>query len=79
MTDKKISFANDIAPFFKQYRGQMMWRFDLTSYEDVKHNAELIYGRISSKDSPMPPSPFPPLRKSVIEHFKAWMDGDRAP
>ena len=42
-----VSFSNDIMPLFNQFKGQMMWRFDLTNYEQVKANASTILGRIT--------------------------------
>jgi len=69
----QVSFANDIVPIFKPYQDPMMWRFDLTSYDAVKANAATIYGRIASKQGPMPPPPYPPLTKEQIETFGAWM------
>lgn len=65
------SFEKDILPIFRQFRGSMMWRFDLTNYEHVKANADLIYGQISSQI--MPPSPFPALTADQIATFKRWM------
>ena len=47
MTDSAPSFANDIAPILFKYRGQMAWRLDLASYDDVKANAPIIYEFIS--------------------------------
>ena len=70
--DSSVSFARDIAPVFRQFRGSMTWRFDLTDYDDVKSNASVIYGKISTKQ--MPPTPFPPLTKAQIAAFKTWMD-----
>jgi hypothetical protein len=69
-----VSFSNDIMPLFNQFKGQMMWRFDLTNYEHVKANASLIYGRISSPDGPMPPPPFDPLTGEQIQMFQDWMN-----
>ncbi len=69
-----VSFSNDIEPLFNQFRGQMMWRFDLTDYAHVKANAAVIYSRISSSDGPMPPPPLDPLTTEQIEMFKQWMD-----
>jgi len=68
-----VSFEKDIVPVFRQFRGPMMWRLDLTKYEDVKANASMIYGQISSHS--MPPGPFPPLTAGQIAMFRAWMDG----
>ena len=66
-----VSFASDIGPLFKQFQGPMMWRLDLTSYDAVKANAELIFSQISSFQ--MPPPPFPPLSAEQIATFAAWM------
>jgi hypothetical protein len=74
-----VSFSNDIMPIFNQFRGQMMWRFDLTNYEHVKANADIIYSRIKDKDSPMPPPPFDPLTAEQIELFNQWKTGGCQP
>jgi hypothetical protein len=50
----------------------MLWRFDLTKFEDVKANATAIYAQLSSNS--MPPPPFPPLTKTQISQFKTWID-----
>lgn len=71
---EKVSFANDIAPVFKQFAGQMRWRFDLTNYEDVRENADLIYDYIKLPSPQMPPAPFPPLSTQQIHAFKWWKD-----
>jgi hypothetical protein len=70
-----VSFERDIRPVFNQFKGQMMWRFDLTDYEQVKQNADRIWGRISvgPNDGPMPPPPFPPLSQAQIAAFNEWM------
>ena len=67
----EVSFANDIRPLFQQFQGPMMWRLDLTSYDAVRANAELIWGQISTKS--MPPPPFNPLTDEQIATYKAWM------
>ena len=69
-----VSFEKDIEPIMRQFRGPMLWRFDLTKYDDVKGNASMIYGMISSKQ--MPPAPFPPLTADQIKLFKTWMAED---
>jgi hypothetical protein len=55
----------------------MMWRLDLTKYEDVKANAAVIYAQIQAGPSQggMPPLPYPPLTDQQIGDFKRWMDG----
>ena len=50
-----------------------MWRFDMTSYEQVKANADLIWKRISDPGNPMPPPPFDPLPRQQIETFQNWI------
>lgn len=77
MTDKtncegQPSFAKDIMPIFYEFQKQMIWRFDLTKYEDVKANYEQILGRITDPVSPMPPAPYKPISQEDIDKFKAW-------
>ena len=74
-----VSFADDVMPFLKQFQGPMMWRFDLTNYDQMKANAQIIYNRISDPNNPMPPPPYPPLSLEQITTFKAWMDGGCEP
>ena len=71
-----VSFEKDIAPVFRQFRGSMMWRLDLTRFEDVKANASRIYNQIipSGGIVAMPPPPYPPLTGEQIAMFKTWMD-----
>ena len=71
-----VSFERDIAPVFRQFRGSMVWRLDLTKFEDVKANASMIYSQIVPIQgiAGMPPPPYPPLTTGQIETFKLWMD-----
>ena len=75
------SFAKDIVPIFLSFQEAMLWRLDLTDYDQVRPNAEIIYQQIASKDGfgPMPPPPYPPLTSSQIDLFKAWMDAGFPP
>jgi len=66
-----VTFKDDIMPLFNQFMGQMMWRFDLTSYDQVRANAQVIYGRINGGG--MPPPPFDPLTTEQIQLFQQWM------
>lgn len=68
----RISFERDIAPLFAQYRASMLWRLDLTKYDDVKLNAPMVYNQISTQS--MPPPPYPPMTGAQVALFKAWMD-----
>src|ERR1035438_3653810 len=80
--DSSVSFEKDIVPIFRQFRDSMMWRLDLTSFEDVKANASMIYSQIewSPGTQPgMPPPPYPPLTAPQVAFFKAWKDGGFPP
>jgi hypothetical protein len=69
-----VSFSNDISPLFNQFKGQMMWRFDLTNYEHVKQNAQLILTRLQGGgNGPMPPPPFDPLTLEQVQMFETWV------
>jgi hypothetical protein len=69
-----VSFSNDIMPIFYQFKGQMMWRFDLTNYDHVKANAATILGRIQAgAGAGMPPPPFDPLTLEQIQLFEQWI------
>ena len=70
--DSSVSFEKDLAPLFRQFRGSMMWRIDLTKYEDMKANASTIWTQISTNQ--MPPPPYPQFTKQQLAMFKSWMD-----
>lgn len=72
---KPVSFEKDIAPLFNQFRASMMWRLDLTDYDDVKINADMILSQIVPNGG-MPPSPYPPLTPEQVMMFKNWMKQD---
>jgi hypothetical protein len=74
-----VSFAADVLPILSQYKGQMMWRFDMTSYDQMKANANLILARITSTSAPMPPPPFAPLTPSQINTLTQWVAGGCQP
>lgn len=73
------SFHTDIAPMLAPFRANMMWRFDITNYDTVKTNAQLIAGQIlaapGNPPSPpsMPPPPYPPLTDQQQALFRQWM------
>ena len=68
-----VTFTNDILPMFFKWKSQMIWRLDLTSYDDVKKNATVIYGQLASGS--MPPPPYPPLTPDQASLFLQWMQG----
>jgi hypothetical protein len=75
----KVSFADDIAPTLFKYRGQMAWRLDLASYDDVKANAAIIQAQIASNPPGMPPPPFDPFPQTFVDAFNTWMTTDFPP
>ena len=68
-----VSFENDIAPLFRQFRASMIWRFDLTKYGDVKANAPTILANIGPNGG-MPPPPYPVLTTAQVAKFTEWMN-----
>ena len=73
-----VTFAHDIRSLFRDTPDvDTMKRMgiDLSSYEDVKSKAEVIYARL--EDGSMPcDGPWP---KEQVSLFKRWMDEGMAP
>jgi hypothetical protein len=67
-------WEEDIAGIFYPFIEQMMWRFDLSRYEDVRANANVILGRINGGG--MPPPNFPPLSNDQITTYENWVNND---
>ncbi len=73
-----LSFAADIRPMFRDepdVEAMKSFGLDLSSYDDVKKNAEGIYSRL--EDGSMPCDGEWP--KDQIAKFKQWMDEGMAP
>ena len=69
-------FIRDILPLFRDDDiDSMSFAFDLTSYEDVRDNAELIHERLVDGSMPCD-SEWP---EEDVERFRAWIDGGTAP
>jgi hypothetical protein len=65
------SFAKEIRPLFRPMDvTSMKFRFDLSNYEDVKANAQDIYGVLSEGQMPCD-GPWP---DDNVALFKQWMD-----
>jgi hypothetical protein len=64
-------FERDIRPLFRPRDvDSMSFAFNLASYDDVRANAELIYGRLASGTMPCD-APWP---AEQVERFRAWID-----
>lgn len=72
------SFQKDIAPMLAPFRANMIWRFDITDYDTVKANVDLIAGQIigngPANPPSMPPPPYPPLSDQQQALFTEWQN-----
>lgn len=65
------SFERDIRPLFRSKDVEAMsGAFDLSSYEDVRTNAEQIYERLANGSMPCDGA-WPP---DQVERFRGWVD-----
>jgi len=68
-----LSFAANIRPLFRDspdVEAMKNFGLDLSSYDDVKAQAEEIYARLNDGSMPCD-NPWP---KEQIDRFKQWMD-----
>ncbi len=73
-----LSFAKDIRPLFRDspdVETMKDFGLDLSSYNDVKAQAEEIYARVLDGSMPCD-DPWPKDRVAV---FREWMEGGRLP
>jgi len=73
-----LSFASDIRPLFRDSPDvDTMKRMglDLSSYEEVKEQAEGIYARLEDGNMPFDD----PCPKDQVAKFKSWMDEGMKP
>jgi len=67
----RISYEHDIRPLFRDRDiNSMSFAFDLSSYDDVRANAEAIYGRLAAGS--MPCDGRWPVED--VERFRSWID-----
>jgi hypothetical protein len=67
-----VSFEADTGPLFRpEDLEAMSFAFDLSSYEEVRENAEEIYARLA--DGTMPCDARWPA--DDVERFRAWIEG----
>jgi hypothetical protein len=71
MTQETVSFERDIRPLFREGDVESMSSvFDLSSYQDVRANADAIYERLA--DGSMPCDGGWPAEQ--VQHFRTWID-----
>jgi hypothetical protein len=69
------SFAQDIRPLFRDEDVDAMdFVFDLSSYDDVKENAEHIFARL--EEGTMPCDRAWPVER--VQLFRSWIDSGMA-
>ena len=74
--DEGVAFAQDIRPLFSNRDVSSMSRFfDLSSYDDVRANAERIYQRLADGTMPC----YGPWPADNVQRFRAWIDNGFAP
>jgi hypothetical protein len=71
-----VTFEQDIRPLFRERDiGSMSFAFDLASYDDVKANAEAIYGRLANGTMPCDGA----WPAEDVERFRSWIDNGSPP
>ncbi len=74
MQGEAPSFERDIRPLFRSKDIESMSAaFDLSSYEDVRTNADRIYGALADGSMPCDGA-WPPEQ---LERFRGWIDAGR--
>ena len=72
----EVTFAQDIRPLFRDRDVRSMsFAFDLSSYEDVRTNAEEIYERLADGSMPCDGS----WPSEDVERFRTWIDNGSPP
>ena len=72
----EVGFAQDIRPLFNDRDiGSMSQFFDLSSYDDVRANADSIYTRLADGSMPC----YGAWPEENVERFRNWIDGGFAP
>jgi hypothetical protein len=72
----EVTFAKDIRPLFRDGDVRSMsMAFDLSSYDDVRANAEPIYQQLAAGTMPCD-GPWP---AEDVERFRTWIDNGSPP
>ena len=71
MAQEVVSFERDIRPLFRERDvSSMSSVFDLSSYPDVRENAEAIYGRLADGSMPCDGG----WSAEHVQRFRMWID-----
>jgi hypothetical protein len=74
--EQDVSFERDIRPLWREQDVKSMsFAFDLSSYDDVRDNAEAIYGRLDAGTMPCDGA----CPAEDVNRFRAWIDGGSQP
>jgi hypothetical protein len=74
--EQEVSFERDIRPLWRERDVKsMVFAFDLSSYDDVRNNAEAIYDRLASGTMPCDGA----WPAEDVNRFRAWIDGGSQP
>jgi hypothetical protein len=74
--EQEVTFARDIRPLFRDRDiGSMAFAFDLSSYEEVRANAEGIYEKLAAGTMPCD-GPWP---AEDVDRFRTWIDTGSSP
>jgi hypothetical protein len=74
--EQAVSFSEDLRPLFRERDvNSMSFAFDLSSYDDVRANAEAIYQRLADGTMPCDGA----WQAEDVERFRAWIDSGSPP
>ena len=74
--EQDVSFERDIRPLWRDGDVRSMsFAFDLSSYDDVRDNAEAIYEQLAAGTMPCDGA----WPAEDVNRFRAWMDGGSQP
>lgn len=74
--EQDVSFERDIRPLWREGDVRSMsFAFDLSSYDDVRNNAEAIYEQLAAGTMPCDGA----WPAEDVNRFRAWMDGGSQP
>ena len=69
--DQEVTFERDIRPLFNERDvSSMSSHFDLSSYDDVRANAERIYERLADGTMPC----YGAWPADNVQQFRRWID-----